>query len=30
MCENKELRKIFGPRREEITRGWRKLPDVAL
>jgi hypothetical protein len=29
VCENKELRRIFGPRREEITKEWKKLPDVA-
>jgi hypothetical protein len=23
--ENKVLRRIFGPRRDEVTRGWRKL-----
>jgi hypothetical protein len=26
--ENKELRRIFGPKREEITRGWRKSHNV--
>jgi hypothetical protein len=24
MCENRELRRIFGPKREEVTGGWRK------
>jgi len=23
--ENRELRKIFGPKRDKVTRGWRKL-----
>jgi hypothetical protein len=23
--ENRVLRRIFGPRRDEVTRGWRKL-----
>jgi hypothetical protein len=23
--ENKVLRRIFGPKRDEVTRGWRKL-----
>jgi acyl-coenzyme A synthetase/AMP-(fatty) acid ligase len=23
--ENRMLRRIFGPKREEVTRGWRKL-----
>jgi hypothetical protein len=25
VCENRVLRRIFGPKREEVTRGWRKL-----
>jgi hypothetical protein len=28
--ENKLLRRIFGPKREEVTRGWRKLQDEEL
>jgi hypothetical protein len=27
-CEKRMLRKIFGPKREEVTRGWRKLNSV--
>jgi hypothetical protein len=23
MCENEVLRRIFGPKREEVTGGWR-------
>jgi hypothetical protein len=23
--ENRELMRIFGPKRDEVTRGWRKL-----
>jgi hypothetical protein len=23
--ENRVLRRIFGPKRDEVTRGWRKL-----
>jgi hypothetical protein len=23
--ENRELRRIFGPKRDEVTEGWRKL-----
>jgi hypothetical protein len=23
--ENKELRRIFGPKRDEVTKGWRRL-----
>jgi hypothetical protein len=26
--ENKVLRKIFGPKRDEVTGGWRKLEAV--
>jgi hypothetical protein len=25
MFDNKELRRIFGPRMVEVTKGWRKL-----
>jgi hypothetical protein len=25
MFENRVLRRIFGPKRDELTRGWRKL-----
>jgi hypothetical protein len=28
--ENKVLRRIFGPKRSEVTRGWRKLPNEEL
>ena len=28
--ENRVLRRIFGPKREEITREWRKLHNVNL
>jgi hypothetical protein len=28
--ENRVLRKIFGPKREDITRGWRKLRNEEL
>jgi hypothetical protein len=28
--ENKVLRKIFGPKRDEVTRGWRKLHNEEL
>jgi len=28
--ENRVLRKIFGPRRGEVTRGWRKLHNEEL
>jgi hypothetical protein len=30
MFENKMLRKIFGPKREEVTGGWRKLNNEEL
>ena len=30
MFENKELRKIFGSKRDEITGEWRKLPNAEL
>jgi hypothetical protein len=28
--ENRVLRRIFGPRREEVTREWRKLHNEEL
>jgi hypothetical protein len=28
--ENKELRRIFGPKRDEVTGGWRKLLNEEL
>jgi hypothetical protein len=28
--ENRELRRIFGPKREEVTGGWRKLHNEEL
>jgi hypothetical protein len=28
--ENKVLRRIFGPKRDEVMGGWRKLPDNEL
>jgi hypothetical protein len=28
--ENKVLRRIFGPKRDDVTRGWRKLHNEAL
>jgi hypothetical protein len=28
--ENKVLRRIFGPKREEVTGGWRKLHNEEL
>jgi hypothetical protein len=30
MFENRELRRIFGPEREEATRGWKKLRKETL
>jgi hypothetical protein len=30
VSENSVLRKIFGPRRVEVTRGWRRLHDEEL
>jgi hypothetical protein len=27
VCENRVLRRIFGPKREDVTGGWRKLHD---
>ena len=26
--ENRELRRIFGPRRDKVTRKWRKIHNV--
>jgi hypothetical protein len=28
--ENRVLRRIFGPKRDEVTRGWRKLQNEEL
>jgi hypothetical protein len=28
--ENRELRRIFGPKRDEVTEVWRKLHNVEL
>jgi hypothetical protein len=28
--ENRVLRRIFGPKREEVTEEWRKLPSEKL
>jgi hypothetical protein len=28
--ENRELRRIFGPKRDEVTGGWRKLHNEEL
>jgi hypothetical protein len=25
VCENRVLRRIFGPKRDDVTRAWRKL-----
>jgi hypothetical protein len=30
MFENKVLRRIFGPKRDEVTGGWRKLHNEQL
>jgi hypothetical protein len=30
MFENRVLRKIFGPKRDEVTRKWRKLHNEEL
>jgi hypothetical protein len=30
MTENRLLRRIFGPKREEVRKGWRKLHDKYL
>jgi hypothetical protein len=28
--ENRELRRIFGPKREEVARGWRRLHNEGI
>jgi hypothetical protein len=30
VLENRVLRRIFGPRRDEVTGNWRKLPNEEL
>jgi hypothetical protein len=30
MCENRALRRIFGPKRDEVARGWRTLHNEKL
>jgi hypothetical protein len=30
MLENRLLRKVFGPKRDEVTREWRKLHNEEL
>ena len=30
MCENRVLRRIFGPKRDEVTGEWRKLHNEEL
>jgi hypothetical protein len=30
VCENRVLRRIFGPKRDEVTGEWRKLHDKEL
>ena len=30
VCENKVLKKLFGPKREEITEEWRRLHNEEL
>jgi hypothetical protein len=30
VCENRELRRTFGPKRDEVTGGWRKLDNEEL
>ena len=30
MCENRVLRRIFGPKRDEVTGEWRKLRNEEL
>jgi hypothetical protein len=30
MFENRVLRRIFGPKREEVERGWRRLHNEEL
>jgi hypothetical protein len=30
VCENGELRRIIGPKREEVVEGWRRLHNEEL
>jgi hypothetical protein len=30
VCENRELRRVFGPKRDEVTGKWRKLHNEEL
>jgi hypothetical protein len=30
VCENRVLRRIFGPKREEVAEGWRRLHNEKL
>jgi len=30
MFENRELRRVFGPKRDEVTREWRRLHNEEL
>jgi hypothetical protein len=30
VCENRMLRRIFGPKREEVAGGWRRLDNEEL
>ena len=30
VCENKVMKRIFGPKRDEVTREWRKLHNEEL
>jgi hypothetical protein len=30
VCENRVLRRIFGPKRDKVTGGWRKLHNEEL
>jgi hypothetical protein len=30
MSQNRVLRRMFGPKREEVTRGWRRLHNEEL
>jgi hypothetical protein len=30
VCENRVLRRIFGPKRDEVTGDWRKLHNEGL
>jgi hypothetical protein len=30
VCENRVLRRIFGPKRDKVTREWRKLHNEEL